>query len=176
MFDIAWSEFLVVAVVALIVVGPRELPALLRTVGKAVASLKRMAGEFQSQFNEAMREAELDDLKNEVTGLKNAANKVVGASPFQIARDEIRNALNDATKPAPSALAGKGEVDASAPSAFAPAPPPPVVDPPAPEAHSEDAVMTDGKAPNGAAHAAPEASEVAAERPAAEPGKPGAAA
>lgn len=125
MFDIAWSEFLVVAVVALVVVGPRDLPALLRTVGKTVASLRRMAGEFQSQFNDAMREAELDDLKNQVTGLKDAASKAVGASPFQIARDELKNALSDIkAKPAPSALAGEapaaGEAAEQIPSAFAP--------------------------------------------------------
>lgn len=119
MFDIAWSEFLVVAVVALVVVGPRDLPALLRTVGKTVASLRRMAGEFQSQFHEAMREAELDDLKNEVTGLKDKASKFVGASPFEIARNEIRGALEGK----PSALAGDAaKADADAPSALAPAP------------------------------------------------------
>lgn len=122
MFDIAWSEFLVIGVVALVVVGPRDLPALLRTVGKSVATLRRMAGEFQTQFNDAMREAELDDLKNEVTGLKNAANKMVGASPFQIARDELKNALESKPKAAPSALAGEApaETDAAAPSALAP--------------------------------------------------------
>jgi sec-independent protein translocase protein TatB len=123
MFDIAWSEFLVVAVVALVVVGPRDLPALLRTVGKTVASLRRMASEFQGQFNEAMREAELDDLKNQVTGLKNSASKMVGASPFQIARDEIKNALIDKPRTTPSALAGEGpaaDVAERTPSALAP--------------------------------------------------------
>ncbi|MDR4308426.1 twin-arginine translocase subunit TatB [Chelatococcus sambhunathii] len=122
MFDIAWSEFLVIGVVALVVVGPRDLPALLRTVGKTVATLRRMAGEFQTQFNDAMREAELDDLKNEVAGLKNAANKMVGASPFQIARDELKNALESKPKAAPSALAGEApaETEAAAPSALAP--------------------------------------------------------
>ncbi|WP_020178457.1 Sec-independent protein translocase protein TatB [Methylopila sp. M107] len=136
MFDIAWSEFLVVAVVALVVVGPRDLPGLLRTVGKTVASLRRMAGEFQSQFNEAMREAELDDLKNEVTGLKDKASKLVGASPFQIARDELKNALTNTAKPAPSALAGeapKPDGDAPAPSALAPVIEP-TPEPPAPAA------------------------------------------
>lgn len=131
MFDIAWSEFLVVAVVALVVVGPKDLPALLRTVGKTVASLRRMAGEFQGQFNEAMREAELDDLKNEVTGLKDKASRVVGASPFQIARDEIKNALSGVDKPkdTPSALAGPSDdaatpaIASDTPSAFAPPPP-----------------------------------------------------
>ena len=133
MFDIAWSEFLVIGVVALVVVGPRDLPALLRTVGKTVATLRRMAGEFQTQFNDAMREAELDDLKKEVTGLKDAASKVVGASPFQIARDELKNALETKPKSAPSALAGEApaETEAVAPSALAPeiAPTP---EPPAP--------------------------------------------
>ena len=133
MFDIAWSEFLVVAVVALVVVGPRDLPALLRTVGKTVASLRRMAGEFQSQFHEAMREAELDDLKNEVTGLKDKASKYVGASPFEIARNEIRDAIEGR----PSALAGDAaKADADAPSALAPAPeiaPPAETTPPAKE-------------------------------------------
>lgn len=141
MFDIAWSEFLVVAVVALVVVGPKDLPALLRTVGRTIASLKRMAGEFQGQFNEAMREAELDDLKNDLTGMKDKASRMIGASPFQIARDEIRNALTDKPK-TPSALAGdadgasKAEVPADAPSALAPPPPSiePTPEPPAPTA------------------------------------------
>ena len=142
MFDIAWSEFLVVAVVALVVVGPRDLPALLRTVGKTIASLKRMAGEFQGQFNEAMREAELDDLKNQVTGLKDSASKMVGASPFQIARDEIKNALADKPKKTPSALAGEepaADFADDTPSAFAPpAPPiPPPLDQPSPPSASD---------------------------------------
>lgn len=141
MFDIAWSEFLVVAVVALVVVGPKDLPALLRTVGRTISSLKRMAGEFQGQFNEAMREAELDDLKNDLTGMKDKASRMIGASPFQIARDEIKNALTDKPK-TPSALAGdaegaaKAEVPADAPSALAPPPPSiePTPEPPAPTA------------------------------------------
>lgn len=132
MFDIAWTEFLVVAVVALVVVGPRDLPGLLRTVGKTIANLRRMASEFQGQFNEAMREAELDDLKREVTGLKDQAAKVVGKNPFQIARDELKNAMDDKPKAAPSALAGeagKTDVVADMPSAFAPPAP---AAPPAP--------------------------------------------
>lgn len=127
MFDIAWSEFLVVAVVALVVVGPKDLPALLRTVGKTVASLRRMAGEFQTQFNDAMREAELDGLKNEITGLKDGAQKMMGPNPLQIARDELKSALADKPKPAPSALAGPAAAETAVPddtpSAFAPPPP-----------------------------------------------------
>lgn len=142
MFDIAWSEFLVVAVVALVVVGPRDLPALLRTVGKTVASLRRMAGEFQSQFHEAMREAELDDLKNEVTGLKDKASKFVGASPFEIARNEIRGALEGK----PSALAGDAaKADADAPSALAPAPE--IAPPEEPSSGSDEDAASDAEDP-----------------------------
>ncbi|MBB3974298.1 Sec-independent protein translocase protein TatB [Hansschlegelia beijingensis] len=124
MFDIAWSEFLVVAVVALVVIGPRDLPPLLRQLGKTVATLRRMAGDFQSQFNEALREAELDDLQKDLTGLKDTANKMVSApDPFKMARDEIRSALTAPSKPTPSALAGAAATGAAdAPSALAPEP------------------------------------------------------
>ncbi|MET0314662.1 MAG: Sec-independent protein translocase protein TatB [Hansschlegelia sp.] len=141
MFDIAWSEFLVVAVVALVVVGPKDLPPLLRTVGKMVAQLRKMAGEFQTQFNEAMREAELDELRKEVTGLKDQAKLMTGGNPLQIARDEIKSAIegksSSQAKPTPSALAGATpEPDAAAsdaPSALAPEPEPaPLIEPPAP--------------------------------------------
>lgn len=165
MFDIAWSEFLVVAVVALVVVGPRDLPALLRTVGKTVASLRRMAGEFQGQFNEAMREAELDDLKDQVTGLKDSASKMVGASPFKIARDEIKNALTDKPKKTPSALAGDGpapDLVEHVPSAFAP--PAPEIAPanePAPPSDAEFAPRPASSEP-----AEIKADEPAAPRPA----------
>jgi len=66
MFDIGWSELVVIGVVALIVIGPKELPAVLRAIGQWTTKIKRMAGEFQSQFQEAMREAEMADLKKEV--------------------------------------------------------------------------------------------------------------
>ena len=66
MFDIGWSEMMVVAVVAIIVVGPKDLPRLLRTVGGYVTKVRRLAGDFQKQLNEAMREAELEDVRKEV--------------------------------------------------------------------------------------------------------------
>ena len=66
MFDIAWSELLLVGGVALIVIGPKELPGALRTAGQMVGKVRRMAAEFQGQFNDAMREAELHDLKKQV--------------------------------------------------------------------------------------------------------------
>jgi sec-independent protein translocase protein TatB len=56
MFDIGWSEFVLIAVVALIAIGPKELPGVLRTVGRWMGKARKMAAEFQSQFQEAMRE------------------------------------------------------------------------------------------------------------------------
>jgi sec-independent protein translocase protein TatB len=72
-FDFTWGEFLVIAVVALIVIGPKELPAVLRTIGQWTTKIRRMAAEFQSQFQEAMREAEMADLKKEVDNLNDTA-------------------------------------------------------------------------------------------------------
>jgi sec-independent protein translocase protein TatB len=69
MLGISWYEYLVIAVVALIVIGPKELPAVLRAVGQWVAKIQRMAAEFRGQFQEAMREAEMADLKKEVDNI-----------------------------------------------------------------------------------------------------------
>src|SRR5262249_48369660 len=73
MFDIGWGEFVVIAVVALIVIGPKELPAVLRAIGQWTTKIRRMASEFQSQFQEALREAEMADLKKEVDNLNDTA-------------------------------------------------------------------------------------------------------
>ncbi len=70
MFDIGWSELLVVGLVALVVVGPKELPALMRTIGNFVKKIKQTAGSFQRQFEEAVEESELGNLKNSVDDLK----------------------------------------------------------------------------------------------------------
>ena len=71
MFDIGWSEILVIAVVAIVVIGPKDLPRAMRAVGRWSGKIKRMAREFQSQFNEAIREAELDEVKKQVTEIAN---------------------------------------------------------------------------------------------------------
>src|SRR6516162_9892285 len=79
MFD--WNEIVLIGVVALIVIGPKELPAVLRTIGQWTTKIRRMAGEFQSQFQEAMREAEMADLKKSVDELSDVT-KGVTADPF----------------------------------------------------------------------------------------------
>lgn len=73
MFDIGWSELVVIGVVALIAIGPKELPGVLRTVGQWMGKVRRMASEFQGQFNEAMREAEMADLKKSFDEIKDVA-------------------------------------------------------------------------------------------------------
>jgi sec-independent protein translocase protein TatB len=63
MFDIGWSEMAVIAVVALLVIGPKDLPKVLRTVGQWVSKARAMAREFQSSIDEMARDADLEELK-----------------------------------------------------------------------------------------------------------------
>jgi sec-independent protein translocase protein TatB len=95
MFDIGWTELLVIAAVALVVVGPRELPGMLRSIGRMMAGVRRMASDFQSQFNEAIREAELDELRKEVDGLRRTASGFLdgGSDPLSTARDTLKSAI-----------------------------------------------------------------------------------
>jgi sec-independent protein translocase protein TatB len=74
MFDIGWSELVVIAVVALIAIGPKELPGVLRMVGQWMGKARKMAAEFQGQFNEAMREAEMADVKKAFDDVKDVAS------------------------------------------------------------------------------------------------------
>ena len=80
MFDIGSSELVVIAVVAVIFIGPKELPAVLRTVGQWTGKARRMAAQFQSQFQEALREAELDDLKKSFDDVKDVATTLRGGN------------------------------------------------------------------------------------------------
>jgi sec-independent protein translocase protein TatB len=79
MFDIAWSEFMLIGAVALVVIGPKDLPKAMRTVGQAVGKIRRMASEFQGQFNDAMREAELHDLKKQVEDVGGSVSSAMNA-------------------------------------------------------------------------------------------------
>src|SRR5262250_2696688 len=69
MFDITSSKLLILGIVALLVIGPKDLPALLRTIGKYVGIIKRQAAEFRAHFDEAMRESELAELKKSVESI-----------------------------------------------------------------------------------------------------------
>ncbi|WP_022721184.1 Sec-independent protein translocase protein TatB [Rhodopseudomonas sp. B29] len=74
MFDIGWSELVVIGVVALIAIGPKELPGVLRMVGQWMGKARKLAGEFQGQFQEAMREAEMADLKKSFDDIREATS------------------------------------------------------------------------------------------------------
>jgi len=118
MFDISWSEFLLIGVVALIVIGPKELPAVMRTLGQWTRKVRGMASEFQSQFQEAMREAEMTDLKKEVDDL---AQDVRNYDPLKDVREHVESAgevvkqsLASGSEPAP------GLPDAAEPAAIEP--------------------------------------------------------
>ncbi|MFZ4530327.1 MAG: Sec-independent protein translocase protein TatB [Alsobacter sp.] len=101
MFDIGWGEFVVIGVVALIVIGPKELPGVLRTVGQAVGKIRRLAGEFQGQFQEAMREAELHEARKTVEGLGGEVQSSLNAgfNPIQTIRDEFKPTTPPAGEP-----------------------------------------------------------------------------
>lgn len=100
MFDMSWGEIMVIGGVALIVIGPKDLPKALRTVGQMTAKVRRMASEFQGQFSEAMREAELQDVRKEVEGLNRDVTAATTAAfnPLQTIREEIKGAVE--AKPA----------------------------------------------------------------------------
>ena len=69
MFEIGWTELVLIAVVAIVVIGPKDLPRAMRVVGQWSARMKRMARDFQGQFNEALKEAELDGIQKDLQGL-----------------------------------------------------------------------------------------------------------
>jgi sec-independent protein translocase protein TatB len=103
MFDITSSKLLILAIVALIVVGPKDLPLLLRTVGKYLGVIRRHAAEFRAQLDEAIREAELEELKKEFEGVGREMRSTIeqGASAvdaeMQTARLEVDSALKGRT-------------------------------------------------------------------------------
>ena len=131
MFDIGGSELLLIGVVALVVIGPKELPGVLRTLGRTSSKLRQMAGEFRAQFDEAMREAELHDTKNEVGKALDATSTAMraGFNPLAAIRDEIKGAVDrvrvDPAPPAPASVGETGPVVPPAPLAAIDLPPPP---------------------------------------------------
>jgi len=125
MFDIGWPEMLVIAVVLIVVVGPKDLPRMLRAFGRTTSKLRSMAGDFRKQFDEALKEAELDDVKTLASDFRklDPRNEIrKHLNPLEKAGKELRDGLNEAMKPEPEVDAAKGGVPAAAePHAQAPA-------------------------------------------------------
>jgi sec-independent protein translocase protein TatB len=105
MFDIGWSELVVIAVVALIAIGPKELPGVLRMVGQWMGKARKMAAEFQGQFQEAMREAEMADVKKAFDEVKEAASGFTSGNIMTSLQKDVGDALkiDDIDKSAVSA-------------------------------------------------------------------------
>ncbi len=94
MFDITSSKLLILAIVALLVVGPKDLPLLLRTIGKYMGVIRRHAAEFRAQFDEAVRDTELEQLKQDLESVRHEMKSTIDEGAAAIDRDIESAKLN----------------------------------------------------------------------------------
>jgi sec-independent protein translocase protein TatB len=129
MFDIGWSELLVIGAVALIAIGPKELPGVLRAVGHWMGKIRRMASEFQGQFQEAMREAELADVKKQFDDMTSVTGDLTKFDPLADVQKDVERSVSAeppeavSSTPLPEAPAPLPDAEISVPL---PEPPSPV--------------------------------------------------
>jgi sec-independent protein translocase protein TatB len=154
MFEIGWGELLIIGIVALIAIGPKELPGVLRTLGQWMSKLRRMASEFQSQFHEAMREAELADLKKQVDDMTSQAQSYANFDPV----GEVRRELESTQQQIESAMVEKPAAETASPPVVA-------------QSNAAPAGGESGVAP-GSDVAAPSAAEAEPATAASDPAKP----
>jgi len=138
MFDISWGKLVIIGVVALIVIGPKELPAVLRTIGQWMGKIRRMASEFQGQFQEAMREAEMADLKKQFDETASAVTSTFDTTDIKNELEKMIQEPAAASTPPVSASPATPPSDPTAPQqqastdpvalGTAPVAPPPAVD------------------------------------------------
>ena len=132
MFDISWTEFLLIGVVALIVIGPKELPAVMRTLGQWTRKIRGMATEFQNQFQEAIREAEMADLKKEVDdlaqGVKNFDPLKEVRADLESTGEDVKRSLSSTPETAATLSDSRAEMALAEPQ---PDPTPVAIEPPA---------------------------------------------
>ena len=94
MFDFAWSELAVIAVVALLVIGPKDLPAAIKGIGDMVRKARRMASEFQTHVDDMVKDADLAEVRNQINEIRNFDIK--GALEKEVDRDgTIRSAFDN---------------------------------------------------------------------------------
>ena len=116
MFDISWGKLVIIGVVALLVIGPKELPAVLRQLGQWMTKIRRMAAEFQGQFQEAMREAEMADLKKQFDDTTSSIKSTFDTTEI---KNELEKMIQDPVSSTPSA-ANAAATPPSDPTAPAP--------------------------------------------------------
>jgi sec-independent protein translocase protein TatB len=153
MFDISWTEFVLIGIVALIVIGPKELPGVLRTLGQYTRKVRGMAAEFQNQFQEAMREAEMGDLKKQVDEM---AHDFKNYDPLKDVRSDVEAMGKDIER----SFDGSPVMKADAPAAELPAAQTPAIESSAPTTQVETSALE------------PPAPAVPTTEPAAEPAAP----
>jgi sec-independent protein translocase protein TatB len=118
MFEFDAGKLIIIAVAALIFIGPKDLPRVMRQVGQAVGKLRRMGAEFQAQFMEAMNEAGAEDLKADVNKLTESTKIDLGFDPVHAAKTEVMSTIRQIETPArppeaatpvtpPAAMAGE---------------------------------------------------------------------
>lgn len=109
MFDVSWSELLILGLVTLIFVGPKELPRFLGTLGRYAGVIRRQANEFRAVFEQAMREAEMEELQKEVR----AVSEGVKSSLDEVTRsvEGVKTAVETDVKPVPAKALGNDSAD-----------------------------------------------------------------
>jgi sec-independent protein translocase protein TatB len=124
MFDISWGKIVIIGVVALIFIGPKELPSVLRLVGQWMGKMRRMAAEFQGQFQDAMREAEMADLKKTFDETTSGLSSVF--DPIKNDMDKMVNDPMSAGSPSAAGTPAAPTPDAGIPTPDPAAPADPV--------------------------------------------------
>jgi sec-independent protein translocase protein TatB len=146
MFDLGWSKLIIIAMVAIVVVGPKDLPPLLRAIGRFLAQMRRQAEEFRTQFNDAMKDTGLAEVRRDVEGIKAAAT---GAA------HDLTRTVEDSTRPMTDAVSDLNRsADFSQPYT-----PPPAADAATP------ALAADAAAPVNGSHGASNGHAMAADLP-----------
>jgi sec-independent protein translocase protein TatB len=151
MLGLDWTELALIAVVAVVVIGPKDLPEAVRGIAKGIQKLRRMAGEFQGQVDEVVRDAKLEDVRNSINEIRNFNVRDIvekeidkdGTLRKTFTEDPIGNPLRDAfstdtvagaaVTPPPAGMPGAASTAPAAPSPPAFVPPgtlPPLPEPP----------------------------------------------
>ncbi|ESQ76364.1 Sec-independent protein translocase protein TatB [Asticcacaulis sp. AC402] len=98
------SELIIIAIVALVVVGPKDLPKLLRNLGKFIGKMRNMADDFKSSFDDMARQSELDDLRKEVEALRSNNLTTSLQNEMRAIESDVSVSLNKTDTPVPPAV------------------------------------------------------------------------
>lgn len=127
MFDVGYSELLVIAIVLIVVVGPKDLPKMLRAFGKTMTRVRQMSGEFRRQFDDALKEVELDEVRKTIDAARSLDPRQQIRNAFNPLRSAVDDVKKDLAKPAPLAASPVAATASVAPPVTAPVVAPVVV-------------------------------------------------